>query len=79
MGTYVDIASRRSGSIEVSLLWNRATGKLLVVAYDSVEDEQLTIPVDGKDATEVYRHPFAYADRAARSEPSRRRRVVIAG
>ena len=79
MGTYVDIASRRSGSIEVSLLWNRETGKLLVVAYDSFEDEQITIPVEGKDAVEIYRHPFAYADRASRSETSRRRRVVIAG
>jgi hypothetical protein len=79
MGMYVDIASRRSGSIEVSLLWNDATGKLLVVAYDSFEDEQLTIPVDGDEAVEVYRHPFAYADRASRPETSRRRRVVVAG
>jgi hypothetical protein len=61
---YVDIATRRSGSIEVSLLWERAEGTLVVVARDAATGESVRIPVDADRAAEVYRYPFAHATEA---------------
>jgi hypothetical protein len=61
MDGYVDIASRHSGSIDVTLLWDGAEDKLVVVAHDGLTGEELEIPVDRDHAADVYRHPFAYA------------------
>jgi hypothetical protein len=58
---YVDIATRYSGSINVALFWDRDKGDLVVVAHDALTGERVRIPVDGDNAAEVYRHPFAYA------------------
>lgn len=58
---YVDIATRYSGSINVALFWDRDKGDLVVVAHDGLTGERVRIPVDGENAAEVYRHPFAYA------------------
>jgi hypothetical protein len=73
MGNLVDLATRRSGTIDVALLWDRSEGTLMVFARDSSTNEELAIPVTGADATEVYRHPFAYAHRSARERHSARR------
>jgi hypothetical protein len=73
MGDLVDLATRRAGSIDVSLLWDRSERTLVVFARDSSTNEELAIPVDGAEATEVYRHPFAYAHRSARERHSPRR------
>ena len=62
---YVDIATRYSGSINVALFWDRESGDLVVVAHDSLTGERVRIPVDGDNAADVYRHPFAYAARPA--------------
>jgi hypothetical protein len=62
---FVDIASRRSGGIEVMLMWNRLDETLAVVAFDAKTNEELTIPVLGDEAVEVYQHPFAYAHRSS--------------
>jgi hypothetical protein len=73
MGDLVDLATRRAGTIDVSLLWDRSERTLVVVARDSSTNEELAIPVSGAEATEVYRHPFAYAHRSApgRDSPHR--------
>jgi hypothetical protein len=70
MGNLVDLATRRSGTIDVALLWDRSERTLMVFARDSSTNEELAIPVTGADATEVYRHPFAYAHRSARGRHS---------
>jgi hypothetical protein len=70
MGNLVDLATRRSGTIDVALLWDQSERTLMVFARDSSTDEELAIPVTGADATEVYRHPFAYAHRSARGRHS---------
>ena len=64
---YVDIATRRSGSINVALFWDRRKGDLVVVAHDRLTGEDVRIAVDGARAADVYRHPFAYAPRASRA------------
>jgi hypothetical protein len=60
----VDIATRHAGGIEVALIWNRLDETLVVFAYDSMTKEEVSIPVSGDEAAEVYRHPFAYAHRS---------------
>jgi hypothetical protein len=71
MRTLVDLATRKAGGIEVALIWNREAETLVVFAHDSRTDEEISIPVTRDEATEVYRHPFAYAHRS--SERARER------
>jgi hypothetical protein len=77
----VDIATRKAGGIEVALIWNRLDETLVVFAYDSITKEEVAIPVDGDEAAEVYRHPFAYAHRSRTLDRSARKtgRSVSAG
>ena len=63
MRNLVDLASRRGGGIEVA----RSARSLVVFAHDNRTDEEVAIPVTGDEATEVYRHPFAYAHRSLRA------------
>jgi hypothetical protein len=58
---FVDIASRRSLTHEVKLLWNEAEARLVVVARDRITGERIEIPVDRDNAAEAYRDPFAHA------------------
>ena len=67
MGDLVDLATRRSGTIDVTLIWDRGERTLMVVARDARTNEEFAIPVSGAEASEVYRHPFAYAHRSARA------------
>jgi hypothetical protein len=60
----VDIATRHAGGIEVALIWDRRDKTLVVFAYDSMTEEEVSIPVNGDEAAEVYHHPFAYAHRS---------------
>ena len=60
----LDLASRRAGGIEVALIWDREAETLVVFAHDARTNEEISIPVTGDEAAEIYRHPFAYAHRA---------------
>jgi hypothetical protein len=60
----IDLATRKSGSIAVALIWDRREQVLRVIAYDGLTDEEIVVPVSGEEAAEVYRHPFAYTRRA---------------
>lgn len=64
MRNLVDLASRRGGGIEVALIWDRRKQTLVVFAHDDQTNEEVAISVSGAEATEVYRHPFAYAHRS---------------
>jgi hypothetical protein len=59
----VDLASRHSGSIDVALIYDRLEGTLAVFVRDSLTGEDFLLPVNGDEAAEVYRHPYAYAHR----------------
>jgi hypothetical protein len=65
MGDLVDLATRTAGGIEVALIWDRDEKTLVVFAHDSATREEVAIPVSGEEATEIYRHPFAYAHRSS--------------
>jgi hypothetical protein len=71
MGELVDLATRRAGTIDVALMWDPSERTLIVVARDARTNEKVSIPVSGAEASEVYRHPFAYAHRAVRVGDSR--------
>jgi hypothetical protein len=68
MDALVDLATRQSGAIEVALIWNPRKQTLVVFAHDALTHEEVAIPVSPDEAGDVYRHPFAYAHRAATIE-----------
>ena len=70
MEQVVDLATRKSGSIAVALVWNRGDETLRVFAYDGLTGEEIVVPVSGEEAAEVYRHPFAYTARSVKSNRS---------
>src|SRR5438067_207750 len=51
MEQVVDLATRKSGSIAVALVWDRSDETLRVFAYDGLTGEEIVVPVSGDDAT----------------------------
>lgn len=56
-----ELALRENDGLAVSLLWNRATGRVKVAVDDVQLDEHFEIYVPGDDALAAFHHPFAYA------------------
>jgi hypothetical protein len=67
MTTAIDISRfeeldyRENDGIEVSLRWNRDDNSLAVVVVDIKADATFELFVEGAEAMDVFRHPFAYA------------------
>jgi hypothetical protein len=70
MEQVVDLATRKSGSIAVALIWDRNEKVLRVIAYDGLTGEEIVVPVSSEEAAEVYQHPFAYSSRAIKPKGS---------
>ena len=60
-----ELASRTSGGIEVTLLWNRRSDELTVCVRDSQTGTYFELQAARDKALDVFYHPYAYA--AARS------------
>jgi hypothetical protein len=73
MDPVVDLATRRAGSIEVALIWDRREKTLRVFAHDAMTGEELVVPVSPDEAADVYKHPFAYSSRATTRVAASRR------
>jgi hypothetical protein len=59
-----ELAFRESDGIEVALLWNGVfEDRVLLSVRDRRTREWCVCGVDGADALEAYRHPFAYIAR----------------
>jgi hypothetical protein len=56
-----ELAHRRSNGLDVSLLWSRRTGRLVVAVLDERTDETFTLDAPRDRALDVYNHPFAYS------------------
>ena len=56
-----ELAVRENDGLAVSLLWNRATGRVKVAVIDAHLDEHFEFHVPGADALAAFHHPFAYA------------------
>ncbi len=58
---FEELAYRESDGVEVSLLWNRASGSLSVFVFDAKTGETLDYVVPAQSALEAFEHPYAYA------------------
>jgi hypothetical protein len=57
-----ELDHRTVDGIDVWLLWNEATGGVVVEVFDAKTGEAFDLPVrDGERALDVFHHPFAYA------------------
>jgi len=56
-----ELAHRRQNGLDVSLLWSRRTGRLVVTVLDERTDESFTLDAPRDHALEVYNHPYAYS------------------
>jgi len=59
-----ELAHRNSNGIDVSLLWNRRTGRLVVTVTDVRTEETFSLDTPRHCALDVFHHPFAYTPRA---------------
>ena len=57
-----ELAYRAGDGLEVLLMWDRGGSRLKVVVDDLRTGESFELAAaDGKEALDVFRHPFAYA------------------
>jgi hypothetical protein len=56
-----ELAHRTSDGIEVTLFWTKASYRITVAVLDARSDEALEFEVDGADALDAFKHPYAYA------------------
>ena len=61
LGFFEELHRRASAGLEVSLLWSRGAGKLIVSVADTMTGESFELPVAREEALEAFNHPFAYA------------------
>jgi hypothetical protein len=61
---WTDLADRESDGLEVTLLWNEATGRVKIAVSDSRLDESFEL-LASTDALAAFHHPFAYASSGA--------------
>jgi len=59
--TWSELAVRENDGLAVSLLWNRATGRVKVAVVDAHLEEQFELHVPRADALDAFHHPFAYS------------------
>ena len=55
-----ELDRRRTGRIDVCLLWDSLADRVLVSVTDEHAGESLRFEVDPADALEAFRHPYAY-------------------
>jgi hypothetical protein len=56
-----ELAQRRSGTVEVLLLWRSEINQVEVSLYDSATDDGFHVEVAPGDALDAFYHPYAYA------------------
>jgi hypothetical protein len=61
----LELDRRLAGGLEVILLWHPGSDTLRVHARDATIGDDFELEVVPDEALEVFRHPYAYAGRAA--------------
>ena len=56
-----ELDHRGGNGIDVTLLWDAEDDKTYVFVDDDRSGQSLRIVVDGADALDAFRHPYAYA------------------
>ena len=64
-----ELARRRSGSVEVLLLWHPISNKVELRIHDTSKEEDFGFRVPPGEAMQAFRHPYAYAARREHSAP----------
>ncbi len=59
-----ELDRRSNDGIDVTLLWEPRTNRVLVAVVDERGDESFELEVDPANALDAFRHPYAYVDRA---------------
>ena len=72
--TWIDLATRESDGIEVTLLWSAASGRVKVAIADTKLDHGFDLDVPGADALSAFYHPFSYTTSGA-ARPGRASRM----
>jgi hypothetical protein len=72
-----ELAQRRSGGVEVLLLWHPEDDRVEVSVADANTGAQFQIDVPPADAMEAFYHPYAYAARLESSYGVDRDEAVI--
>ena len=57
----IELDSRTQDGFQVSLLWQPGTDVVVVEVDDERAGQRFQLVVDGEEALDVFRHPFAYA------------------
>ena len=63
--TIKELAYRRSGDLEVRLLWSKLTDKVAVSVSDLASGEAFVLPVAPHLALDAFYHPYAHAARSS--------------
>lgn len=62
--TIRELDHRYSDGIDVRLLWNSGTDRVIVRVDDERLGESFELEVDGADALDAFQHPYVYAGRS---------------
>ena len=57
---FVELDTRQTDGLIVSLEWERETGKTQIVVEDAWNASQIVVAVPGASAGDAFRHPFRY-------------------
>ena len=57
----VELDTRHSNGLTVTLEWDRATGQTQIVVHDTRSDGLIAFGVPPASAGDAFRHPFRYA------------------
>jgi hypothetical protein len=68
-----ELDRRSNDGLDVSVLWNPRTDRVLLVVEDESTGDSFGIDVDAADALDASRHPHAYADLLPRAAGAGRR------
>lgn len=61
-----ELAHRTNDGVDVSLYWERGAEDLLVFVEDQRTGDRFSLPASRERALDVFYHPYAYAQLAAR-------------
>jgi hypothetical protein len=55
-----ELAHRRSGGLDVTLLWDSGDGSVVIDVWQSSTDERFAFTVPPEEALDAFYHPFAH-------------------
>ena len=68
-----ELADRSLDGLDVRLWWSESANRVQVTVADHRAGNHIVVDVDGADALDAFRHPFAYAHRRGSLHPRRTR------